>query len=95
VWKVFPKELGYLIELVLMNPQTPYDVLCSLFHKNWKSRKEDGKDYSFDIFCDLLIRDQQKLLDEGKLGDKHQDHLFKGKGKNIYNDRGHVNIFGP
>ena len=66
-----------------MNLQTPYDVFYSSFHTNWRSCKEDGKDYSFDVFCDLLIRDQQKLLDEGKLGGKQQAHFLKGKGKKI------------
>ena len=36
-----------------------------------RSQKEDGRDYSFEVFCDLLIRDQKKLLDEGKVGGKH------------------------
>lgn len=55
-----------------MNLRTPYDVLCSSFRTNWRSCKKDGKDYTFDVLCDLLIKDQQKLLDEGKLGSKHQ-----------------------
>jgi hypothetical protein len=29
------------------------------------------------------------LLDEGKLGGKHQAHLLKGKGKMNYKERGH------
>ena len=68
--KGLPKKDGKLIELVLMNLKIPYKVLCSSFRTNWQSHKEDGKDYSFDVFCDLLIRDQKKLLDEGKLGGK-------------------------
>lgn len=64
-----------------MNLSTPYDVFFSLFHTIWRSGKEDGKDYFFDMFCDLLIRGHQKLLDEVNLGGKHQAHL--------------VNIFGP
>jgi hypothetical protein len=56
-------------------------VLCSLFHTDWRSCKEDGKDYAFDVFCYLLIMDQQKLFDEEKLGGKHQVHLIKSKGK--------------
>ena len=79
--KGFLRRMVKLIELVLMNPRTPYDVFCSFFRTNWRSDKEDGKDYFFDVFCDLLIRDQQKLLDEGKLGAKQQAHLVKGKGK--------------
>lgn len=90
----FLKKDGQLIELVLMNLRTPYDVLCSSFRANWRSRKEDDKDYNFDIFCDLLIKDQQKLLDEGKLGGKHQAHLLKSKGKQTYNERGCINVFG-
>ena len=61
--KDFLNKDGQLTELVQMNLQTPYDVLWLLFHSNWRSCKEDGKDYYFDIFCGLLIRDQQKLLD--------------------------------
>ena len=68
--KGFPEKDGYLIELFLMNLQTPYDMFHLSFHTNWWSCKEDGKDYSFDVFCDLLIRGQYKLLDEGKLGVK-------------------------
>ena len=79
--KRFPKEDGYLIELVLMNLRTPYDMFCSTFCTNWRSHKEDSKDYNFDVFYDLLIKDQQKLLDEGKLGSKHQAHFLKRKGK--------------
>ena len=56
--KGFPKKDGQLIELVLMNLRTPYDVFYSSFRANWRSHKEDGKDYSLDVFCDLLIRDQ-------------------------------------
>ena len=87
--KGFSKKDGQLIKLVLMNT---YDVFCSLFHTNWWPRKEDGKGYSFDIFYDLLIRDQQKLLDQWNLGVKQQALLLKGKGKYIYNDRGCVDV---
>lgn len=48
--KGFPKKDGQLIELVLMNLRTPYYVLCSSLCTNWQSRKEDGKDYSVDVF---------------------------------------------
>ena len=82
---MFPKKDGQLIELVLMNLRTPYDMFFLLFHTNWQSLKEDGQDYSFDVFYDLLIRDQHKLLDEGKLGGKQQAHFLKCKGKHIYN----------
>jgi hypothetical protein len=78
-----------------MNLRTPYDVFFVSFHTNWRSYKEDGKDYSFDVFCDLLIRDQQNLLDEGKLGGKQQAHLLNGKIKKNYKDRVCVNSFGP
>ena len=78
-----------------MNLRTPYDVLCSLFHTNWWSRKEDDKDYSFNVFCNFFIRDQHKFLNEGKLGGKQQTHLLKGKDKNIYKYKGSANDFGP
>ena len=63
-----------------MNFTTPYDVLFSLFYTNWRSNKEGGKDYSFYVFCDLLIRDKQNPLDEANLGSKQQAHFLKGKG---------------
>jgi hypothetical protein len=66
-----PKKDGHLIELLLMNLRTPYDMLYSAFHTNWRSCKEDGKDYTFNVSCDLLIKDRQKLIGEGKLGGKH------------------------
>ena len=52
--KRFPKTDGQLIELVLMNTKTHYDVLCSSFRANWMSRKEDDKDFYFDTF--LLMK---------------------------------------
>jgi hypothetical protein len=52
-----------------------------MFQTNWKTHKEYGKDYTFDIFCDLLINDQHRLLDERKLSSKHQAHFLKGKEK--------------
>ena len=69
--RIFPNKDGHLIELVLMNLRTLCDVLCSSFHANWMSHKEDFKDFTFDTLCDLLIKDQHKLLDERKLGNKH------------------------
>ena len=68
--KEFPKKYDQLIELVLMNLKTPFHVFCSSFHAKWISRKADGKEFSFDNLCDLLIKDQQNLLDEGNLGVK-------------------------
>lgn len=70
LWKCennFLKKYGQLIELVLMILRTHYDVFCSPFSTNWISHKEDGKDCTFDVFCDLLIKDQQKFINEGKL----------------------------
>jgi hypothetical protein len=78
--KGFSKERWSTHRTDLMNLKTPYDVLCLTFHASWTSRKDDGKDYSFDSFCGLLIRAQEKLLDEGKLEVKQQAHLLKGKG---------------
>ena len=60
-----------------------------------RSQKEDGRDYSFEVFCDLLIRDQKKLLDEGKVGGKHWAHFLKGKYKYIYKDRICINVSSP
>ena len=78
-----------------MNLRTPYDVFYLSFHTNWRSCKEDGQDYSFDAFYDLLIRDQQMLLDEGKLGGKQKSHFLKGKGKHIYKDRVCIDASSP
>ena len=69
--KKFKKKDGHLIELVLINLRTPYDVLFFSFHTNSRSWEEDGKDYTFGTFFHLLIKDQKELLDEGKLGGKH------------------------
>jgi hypothetical protein len=85
--KNYQKKDGKLIELVLMNLRTPFDVFVSTFHTNWKAHKEDGKDYTFEALCGLLITDQHRLLEEGKLGGKHQAHLLKGKGKMDPRDR--------
>ena len=93
--KGLPKKNGKLIKLVLMNLTTPYDMSCLLFCTNWWSHKKDGKDYSFGVFCDLLIRDKHKFLDEGNLGGKKQARFLKGKGKNNYKDRGCVDGYGP
>ena len=68
--KYFLKKYGQLIE-VLMNFKTPYDVFSSSFHATWMPCKHDDKLFTFDVFCDLLIKDQQKLLEEGKLGNKY------------------------
>ena len=62
-----------------MNLGTPYDLFYLSIHTNWKSHKEDGKDYSFDVFCDLLIRDQHKFLHEVNIGSKQQYHFIKEK----------------
>ena len=70
VVKTFSRKTPYEEKLVLMNLRTPYDVVCFAFYKNWRSHKEENKDYSFDVFYDFLIRDQHKLLDEGKIGGK-------------------------
>jgi hypothetical protein len=85
--KNYQKKDGQLIELVLMNLRTPFDVFVSTLCTNWKACKEDGKDYTFEYFCGLLITDQHRLLGEGKLGGKHQAHLLKGKGKMDPRDR--------
>ena len=68
-----------LINMDLMILKTPYDVLCSSFHSNWISHKQYGKDFTFHILCDSLIKDQQKLLEQGKLGRKNHAHLLKSK----------------
>ena len=85
--KDFLKEDGQLIELVLMTLRTPYDVLCFSFCSNWMSHKQDGKTFTFDIFSYLFIKAQQKLLEEGNIGTKHQAHLLKGKVKQNYKER--------
>jgi hypothetical protein len=77
----YKKKDGQLIELVLINLRTPFDVFVSTFRTNWHACKQDGKDYSFEFFCELLITDQHRFLEKGNLGGKHQAHLLKGKGK--------------
>jgi hypothetical protein len=73
-----------------MNLKTPYDDLCSTYMENWASRKEDSKDYTFDSFCSLFIRAQEKLLDERNLRDMLQVFFMKEKGRQNYKERGHV-----
>jgi hypothetical protein len=68
--KEFPKKEEQLTELTLMNPKTLYDVLCSTFQANWTSRKEHGKDYTFDSFSSILITALEKMLNEGKISNK-------------------------
>ena len=53
------------------------------------SHKQDGKDFTFDTFCDLLMKDQHKFLEEGKLGGKNQAHLLKRKVKPNPKEHGH------
>jgi hypothetical protein len=87
MWKEYQKKDIQLIELVLMNLRTPFDVFVLTFHTNWKAHKKDGKDYTFEYFYGLLITDQHRLLEEGKIGGKHQAHFLKGKGKMDPRDR--------
>jgi len=63
-----------------MSLRTPYDKLCLTFHASSSSRKEDGMDYTFDSFCGFLIREHEKLLDEGKLEVKKYVCLLKSRG---------------
>jgi hypothetical protein len=72
-----------------MNIRTPFDVFYSTFWTIWKEHQDDGKDFTFDTFCGLLIIDQNNLLDGAKFGRKHQAHFIKGKGKMNYKERGH------
>jgi len=86
--KNYWKKYGKLIEIVLMNLRTPFDLLISNFHTNWQVCKEDCKDYMFESFYVLLIIDQHKLLNEGKIIGKHQAYFLKGKGKSNHKERG-------
>jgi hypothetical protein len=64
-----------------MNLKTLYDVLCLTFCASWTSRKDDGKDYTFDSFCGLLIKAQRNFLMKGNLRSSNIAHLLKGKGR--------------
>jgi hypothetical protein len=44
--------------------------------------------YMFESLCGILITNQHKFLDEGKLGGIHQSHLLKGKGNSTHKERG-------
>jgi hypothetical protein len=74
-----------------MNLRTPFDVFISNFCTNWQTRKQYGKDYRFEYLCGLLITDHHILLDEGKIGGKHQANFIKGKGKSNHKERGWFN----
>ena len=52
------------------------------------SCKKDGKDFTFDTLCDLLIQDQHKFLEEGNIGGKNQDHLLNIKVKTNLKEHG-------
>jgi hypothetical protein len=69
--KKYQKKDGKLIELVLMNLRTPFNVFVSTFRTNWKECKEDSKDYTFEYFYGFLITDQHILLGEGNIDGKH------------------------
>ena len=75
------KKDGKHIEPVLMNLNTPYDILYSCFHATQMSHKQDGRDFTFDTFYYLLIKYQQDFLEEGNSGRKNQAHLLKRKVK--------------
>ena len=54
------------------------------------THRKDGKDFTFDIFFDLLIKyNNNKLLEERKLGIKHWNHLLKSNVTQNY----HKNVF--
>jgi hypothetical protein len=46
----YKKKDEKLIDLVLINLRTPFDVSVSTFQTNWHTLKQDGKDYSFEVF---------------------------------------------
>ena len=52
------------------------------------SCKKDGKTFTFDTLCDLLIQDQHKFLEEGNIGGKNQAHLLKIKVKTNIKEHG-------
>ena len=52
------------------------------------SHKQVGNEFIFDTFCDLLIKEQLKLVEEGKLGGKNQAHLLKSEVKTTFKERG-------
>ena len=85
--KNYQKKDGQLIKMILVNLRTPFDMFVSTFHTNWKERKEDGNDYTFEYFYGILIIDHHRLFGEGKFGGKHQDHLLKGMDKMDPKDR--------
>ena len=71
-----------------MNLRTPFDMFVQNFHTNQKACKEYGKDYTFESFFGLFIIDQHTLLEEGKLGGKHQSHFLKVNGNSNHKERG-------
>jgi hypothetical protein len=67
----YKKKDGQLIDLVMINLRTPFDMFGLTFRTNWKTCKEDGKNYNFEAFYGILIIDQHRLFGEGNLGGKH------------------------
>jgi hypothetical protein len=41
---IFPNKYGQLIEPILMNEKTPYDLFFMTLRASWDLRKEDSKD---------------------------------------------------
>jgi hypothetical protein len=48
------KKDGQLIDLVLINLRTPFDMFVSTFRTNLHTREKYGKDYSFEFFCEFF-----------------------------------------
>ena len=69
--KYFLKKDEQFMEFIMINFKTSYDVLCFSFRSNQISHKKEGKDLTFDILCDLLIKEQEKLLEEGNIFGKN------------------------
>ena len=69
-----------LVEIILMNLETTYDIFYLGSHTSWNYIKEDGDYYTFDSLFGLIIRVDEKFLDEVKPKNKQQAHLIKGKG---------------
>jgi hypothetical protein len=69
--KKYYKNDGKLIELVLMNLRTPFNMFISNFHTNYQECNIDGKDYTIEDLCCILITGQYILLEQGNIGGQH------------------------
>ena len=64
-WKYFPKKDSQLIELILINLKTLYDVLCLTFHASWTTENIMARIIPLIPFVAFLLRIGRNCLMKG------------------------------